>query len=68
MNHPNPDPVEQVTALGALWSPDLDDYATGRIPASAVRCVLCGTAPCTCPPFGTAEYFALVARRHGRKP
>lgn len=29
-------------------SPDLDDYASGRISISQVRCVLCGKAPCQC--------------------
>jgi hypothetical protein len=46
-------------------SPDLAAYAAGEIPASKVRCALCETAPCGCPPFGTPEYFALIDKRHG---
>lgn len=60
------DAVAAVAELGALWSPDFDAYASGELPASAVRCVLCLVAPCECPPFGTPEYFALLDRRHGR--
>jgi hypothetical protein len=60
------DPVGAVNQLGAVWSPDLDAYATGQLDAAAVRCVLCGTAPCQCPPFGTPDYLALVDRVHGR--
>jgi hypothetical protein len=48
------------------WSPDFDAYATGKLPISAIRCALCGLAPCQCPPFGTPEYFALIDRVHGR--
>lgn len=54
------------THLGAVWSPDFDGYASGQLDASAVRCVLCGHAPCDCPPFGTPGYLALVDRLHGR--
>jgi len=61
------DPIDQVNALDALWSPDFDDYASGRISASQVRCVLCLKAPCECPPFGTEEYFDLCIARHGVK-
>ena len=60
-------PVEQVDALGAQWSPDFDAYATGRISADQIRCVLCRHAPCACPAFGTPEYLALVDRLHGRR-
>ena len=60
------DPVTVLEALGAVWSPDFDAYASGQIDASAVRCVLCGHAPCDCPPFGTPGYLALVDRLHGR--
>ena len=60
------DPAAALAALGAVWSPDFDAYASGQLDASAVRCVLCGHAPCDCPPFGTPEYFALVDRLHGR--
>jgi hypothetical protein len=55
-----------VSKLSAKWSPDLDDYATGKIPADKIRCALCANAPCACPPFGTPEYLALVDRRHGK--
>ncbi len=30
------------------WSPDFDDYASGKKQAHEVRCVLCGTATCSC--------------------
>ncbi len=50
--------------MGAVWSPDFGAYASGQL--GAVRCVLCGNAPCDCPPFGTAAYLALVDRLHGR--
>lgn len=53
-------------ALDAVWSPDFAAYATGQLGASEVRCVLCGHAPCDCPPFGTPEYMALTDRLHGR--
>jgi hypothetical protein len=54
--------------ISALWSPDFDAYAGGVLDASRVRCALCLTAPCSCPPFGSPEYFALLDRRHGRPP
>jgi hypothetical protein len=60
------DPVKLVNRLGAKWSPDFDAYASGRLDASEVRCVLCGHAPCDCPAFGSDEYFALIDRVHGR--
>jgi hypothetical protein len=60
------DPVASVNRLGAVWPPDFDAYASSQIDASAVRCVLCGHAPCDCPPFGTPGYLALVDRLHGR--
>lgn len=60
------DAREILDQLGATWSPDFDDYAAGRVDASAIRCALCQTTPCTCPPFGTPEYFALIQRRHGK--
>jgi hypothetical protein len=60
------DPTEAVEQLGAIWSPDFDAYAAGRLDVSQVRCVLCEQAPCNCPEFGTPEYLALVKRRHGR--
>jgi hypothetical protein len=60
------DPAETLNALGAAWSPDFDGYASGQLDISQVRCVLCGHAPCDCPPFGTPEYLALVDRLHGR--
>ena len=61
-----PDPAGVLAALGAVWSPDFAAYGSGQADASAVRCVLCGHAPCDCPPFGTPEYLALVDRVHGR--
>ena len=42
------DPMGALRALGARVSPDLDAYASGRLPLSRVRCVLCGVAPCQC--------------------
>ncbi len=63
---PTRDPVAVLSALDAVWSPDFDAYASGQLDASRVRCVLCGHAPCDCPPFGTPGYLALVARLHGR--
>ncbi|GAB3902412.1 hypothetical protein ACFQ1S_02060 [Kibdelosporangium lantanae] len=57
------DPVDVVNQLGAIWSPDFDRYAeTGDL--TDMVCVLCTKSPCQCPPFGTPEYFALVAKRH----
>ncbi|MBN1170549.1 MAG: hypothetical protein JXA67_00045 [Micromonosporaceae bacterium] len=61
------DPVGLLDALGAVWSPDLDAYAEGCTDAHRIRCVLCGTAPCTCPPFGTPAYFALIDQRRSRR-
>ncbi|WP_322753303.1 hypothetical protein [Frankia sp. Cas3] len=52
--------------ISVKWSPDLDAYASGDLPAHQVRCALCEKAPCDCPPFGTPEYFALLDRVHGR--
>lgn len=54
------------SGLSVMWSPDFDAYASGTIPAERVRCALCEQAPCQCPEFGSAEYFALVDRRHAR--
>ncbi len=62
----NTDPRELLDQLGAAWSPDFDAYASGKLGASQVRCVLCGHAPCDCPPFGTPEYLAQIDRVHGR--
>jgi hypothetical protein len=42
------DPAKILKKLGAKWSPDFDAYASGRLPAHKVRCVLCGSAPCEC--------------------
>jgi hypothetical protein len=61
------DPVGALRQLGALWSPDFDAYASGRLSASEVRCALCLKVPCKCPPFGTPAYFALVDQRHGHR-
>lgn len=41
-------PMDVLRALGAQFSPDLDAYASGRIEAHQVRCVLCKVAPCAC--------------------
>lgn len=35
-------------------------------PCRHVKCVVCANKPCTCPKFGTPEYFALIDKRHGR--
>ena len=59
-------PRKVLDRLGAVWSPDFDAYASGQLDASQIRCVLCGRAPCDCPPFGTPEYFALIDAPHGR--
>jgi hypothetical protein len=63
----DPDPVAGLKRLGAVWAPNFDDYASGKIPASAIICALCQHSPCDCPPFGTPEYFALIDRRHGQR-
>ncbi|MGH3326795.1 MAG: hypothetical protein ACRDPT_03185 [Streptomycetales bacterium] len=47
------------------WSPDVDAYVSGETDARKIRCALCQKAPCVCPEFGAAEYFALIKRRHG---
>jgi hypothetical protein len=60
-----PDAVAILDQLGAIWSPDFDAYASGKLPLSQVRCALCRHAPCDCPPFGSPEYFALLDQRHG---
>jgi hypothetical protein len=52
--------------MSVLWSPDFDAYASGKIPASQVHCVLCGNSPCNCPEFGTEAYFVLTDFRHGK--
>lgn len=58
------EPVDAVDGLGAVWSPDFDRYAGGD--TAGVRCVLCRETPCSCPKFGTPEYFAMVDRRRRR--
>jgi hypothetical protein len=60
------DPVSVLDDLGAVWSPNFDDYATGKIGAEGIICALCLHCPCDCPPFGTPEYFALIDRRRGK--
>jgi hypothetical protein len=60
------DPKAVLDSLGAVWSPDFDAYAAGGLDASQCRCVLCQSAPCSCPEFGSDEYFKLLDRRHGR--
>ena len=61
----NKNAVKIVNRLGAKWSPDFDAYASGQLDISQVRCVLCGQAPCQCPPFMSDEYVALIKRVHG---
>lgn len=45
-----PDPVELFTKLGGKFAPNIDDYATGKISADQIICVLCSKAPCVCGP------------------
>lgn len=53
--------------MSVLWSRNFDDYASGKIPASEIICVLCQNKNgCVCPPFGHPAYFVLVDYRHGR--
>jgi hypothetical protein len=52
--------------MSAIWSPNADDYMSGKIPVNEIICVLCGNSPCCCPPFGTEAYFVLIDFRHGR--
>jgi hypothetical protein len=60
------DPEAALDRLDAIWSDDFDAYASGQLDASQVHCALCTCAPCRCPAFGSAAYFALVDFRHGR--
>jgi hypothetical protein len=60
------DPVAALDHLGVIWSDDFDAYASGQLPIEQVHCALCQCAPCRCPEFGTAAYFALIDQRHGR--
>jgi hypothetical protein len=53
-----PTAADVVTALGGIIAADLD--------SPNPTCVLCTHSPCDCPKFGTAEYIALVNRRHGK--
>jgi hypothetical protein len=57
---------EVLDQLGAKWSPDMDDFVSGKIDLSQMRCALCTENPCVCPEFGTPEYFALIDKRHGK--
>ena len=56
--------------LGAVVSPDLDAYASGRISAAEIRCLICRQAPCDCAgrglTFGSDAYFARLDEIHGR--
>jgi len=61
------DPKQALETLGAVWSDDLDAYASGELDASKAHCALCMCAPCRCPEFGTPAYFALLDWRHGRQ-
>lgn len=60
------DPHKVLDQLGAIWSDDFDAYASGELSASKIHCALCQCAPCRCPKFGSAAYFALTDVRHGR--
>ncbi len=64
-------PSEALDELGAVWSPSVDDYATGRIDAAQVECLMCQQVPCgtpnPCPTFGSPEYMARIDEIHGRK-
>jgi hypothetical protein len=45
------------------WSPDFDAYASGQLPIEAIRCVLCGLAPCQClqcPAIYTRRFAAVT--------
>lgn len=52
--------------ISVVVSPDFDAYTSGKLDASTVRCALCTHSPCDCPPFGSAAYFELINRVHGR--
>jgi hypothetical protein len=60
------DALTTAAQLGAVWSEDFDAYADGL--TAIPRCVLCRTAPCNCPPFGTDAYWALLSHIHGFTP
>lgn len=51
-----PDPVELVKRLGGKFASNLDDYASGRIGAHQIICVLCGKSPCVCGPCPTCGW------------
>ncbi len=62
-------PVDAVNGLGAVWSPDFDAHAEGRLDLSQVRCLMCGQAPCQLdqhPPFASPEYMARLDALHRR--
>ena len=63
------DPRAILDQLGAKFSPDLDAYASGKLPVSGIRCLMCETAPCNCQArglvFGSAAYFARIDEMHG---
>jgi hypothetical protein len=65
-------PSDALDEFGAVWSPDFDDYAAGRIDASQVTCLMCQQAPCgspnPCPKLGSPEYMARLDEIHGRTP
>lgn len=60
------EPLAMLEELGALISPSWDAYTGGEIEASQIVCALCEKCPCSCPKFGTPEYFELIKRRHGK--
>lgn len=57
--------------LVAIVSPDFDAYASGRIDASQITCLMCqqrGCQPNGCLTFGSPEYMARLNEIHGRTP
>jgi hypothetical protein len=44
-------------------SPDLGAHLAEK--KTMPRCVLCGVAPCACPPFESDAYMAQLNRVHG---
>lgn len=66
-DHKQPPVVLEVAGLEMEVSPDFDAYASGAVPLAEVRCVLCGTAPCQCPPFGSPDFMELINRLHTQR-
>lgn len=42
------DAERALSKLGAKWSSNFDDYASGKISAHELVCVKCDKAPCAC--------------------